>query len=90
MHPEPLHARLRRRRPHVRTGWHTAFVGTALFAAVLSLGCDPVVRTFTVTPRHICAGERVEVQWDVTGSPTLTLTPPMIGVPVGSVPSQGG
>ena len=40
-------------------------------------------------PRHICAGQRVEVHWSVVGSASVVVTPPSAGLPDGPVDSTG-
>jgi hypothetical protein len=61
---------------------------SAAMALVLT-ACNAQVNDFTVVPRHICAGERVGLQWDVTGSGSLTVTPPNAELPDGPVESTG-
>jgi hypothetical protein len=60
-------------------------------AIIMSLfpACAAQIKSFSVVPRHICRGERVEVQWDVLGSPSLEATPPNSGIINGPVASEG-
>src|SRR5580704_14104175 len=38
--------------------------------------CNAQVNEFSAVPRHICAGERIELQWSVAGSASVIVTPP--------------
>jgi hypothetical protein len=55
----------------------------------LVFGCNAKVREFEVSPRHICPGERVDLTWEVSGSASLSMTPPVVGVIQGDVASKG-
>jgi hypothetical protein len=55
----------------------------------LFLACTAQVKSFSVVPRHICRGGRVEVQWDVLGSPSIEAIPPNSGITNGPVASEG-
>ena len=44
-------------------------------------GCVPKVHRFTVTPSHVCAGTAVTLDAQVTGTPTLTVDPPLAEQP---------
>jgi len=58
-------------------------------AACLLTACNAQVKSFSAVPRHICAGQRVELQWNVVGSASVTVTPPNTGLPNGPVASEG-
>lgn len=54
------------------------------------VGCpDAKVNAFTALPDHICAGDPVELAWNVTGSGTMKITPAVKGAPDGPVDSVG-
>lgn len=57
-------------------------------ACVLA-ACNAAVKDFTAVPRHICAGERVELRWSVVGSGSVMVTPPNSGLPDGPVSAEG-
>jgi len=57
-------------------------------ACVLS-ACNAQVKAFSAVPRHICAGEPVQLQWNVAGAANVTVTPPSSGLPDGPVESEG-
>jgi hypothetical protein len=61
----------------------------AVFVVSLLGSCNAQVKTFSAVPRHICAGEPVQVQWDVVGSASITVTPPNAALPNGPVESNG-
>lgn len=58
-------------------------------AACLLTACNAQVKSFSAVPRHICAGQRVELQWEVVGSASVTVTPPNTGLPDGPMASEG-
>jgi hypothetical protein len=60
-------------------------------AILMSLfpACAAQIKSFSVVPRHICRGGRVEVQWDVLGSPSIEATPPNSWITNGPVASEG-
>jgi hypothetical protein len=59
-------------------------------AAVVMLGaCSAHVNAFSTVPRHICAGDPVDVQWSVVGCPNVTVIPPSTALPDGPVPKEG-
>jgi hypothetical protein len=64
-------------------------VRIACAALCVLAGCYSKVNTFEVNPRHICPGRQIEVRWDVTGSATLTATPPVDGITNGPVADEG-
>jgi hypothetical protein len=51
--------------------------------------CNARVKEFSAVPRHICAGERVSLRWNVVGSANVTVTPPNSELPDGPVESTG-
>ena len=51
--------------------------------------CNAHVKTFTAVPRHVCAGEPVELQWSVVGSARVKVDPPSASLPDGPVEDQG-
>ncbi len=55
--------------------------------ALVLTACNAQVKEFSAVPRHICAGERVELQWSVVGSASVTVTPPNAELPDGPVES---
>jgi hypothetical protein len=63
-----------------------------LAAALAALdGCaDARVNVFTASSEHICAGDLVELAWNVTGSGTMKVTPALAGAPDGHVDDVGG
>jgi hypothetical protein len=65
----------------------------SLFSIAVSMSlfpaCTAQIKSFSVVPRHICRGERVEVQWDVLGSPSIEATPPNSVITNGPVASEG-
>ena len=63
----------------------TICIGVVLGAAA----CNAHVNAFNASPRHICPGQQVEVQWDVTGSATLAFAPTVADAPQGAVTSRG-
>lgn len=64
--------------------WTIVAVSTALVS-----GCNAHIGNFDVTPRHVCPGDAVMIDWEVTGSPTLTVTPKLGGAPDGPVATSG-
>jgi hypothetical protein len=60
---------------------------TALACALTA--CNAQVKAFSAVPRHICAGERVQLQWNVVGSASVTVTPASNRLPDGPVESAG-
>ncbi len=68
--------------------WASAVLRFAAAVCVLS-ACSAQVKAFTAVPRHICAGEPVQLQWNVVGSANVTVTPPSSGLPDGPVESEG-
>jgi hypothetical protein len=48
-----------------------------LAALATAAGCAPKIARFTVTPSHVCAGTPVKLEARVTGTPTLTIDPPL-------------
>jgi hypothetical protein len=50
-------------------------------AATTGAACAPKIHRFTVTPSHICAGTPVKLDAQVTGTPTLTIDPPLTEQP---------
>ncbi len=58
--------------------------------ALVLTACNAEVNNkFSAVPRHICAGERVKLQWNVVGSASVTVTPPNAELPDGPVESAG-
>src|SRR5574340_1833301 len=68
-----------------RVGATLACAGMAFLLAA----CNATVNEFTAVPRHICVGERVDLNWSIVGSGTVKVTPPTSGLPDGPVPDQG-
>jgi hypothetical protein len=62
-------------------------VGFLVAAALCGPGCNAHIGTFEASLRHICPGERVEITWEVTGSASVTVSPPIKGAPNGAVAS---
>src|SRR5512147_1233815 len=61
-----------------------------LVAALCWAGaCSPQIVRFEVGPRHICAGQQVEMVWQVKGQAHLTVTPRLAGAPDGAVAASG-
>ena len=58
-------------------------------STAMASGCNAHIGRFDVTPRHICPGDEVMIAWEVTGSPTLTLTPKLSGAQDGPVATNG-
>jgi hypothetical protein len=50
-------------------------------ALASAAGCAPKIHRFTVTPSHVCAGTPVTLDAQVTGTPTLTIDPPLAEQP---------
>jgi hypothetical protein len=75
-------------------GTHNRSVSTVGLWAIVAIttawvsGCNAHIKRFDVTPRHICPGDPVSIDWEVTGSPTLTVTPKLAGAPDGPVSSS--
>lgn len=61
----------------------------AIVCAVLLTACNGHVKNFTVQPRHICAGESVQVEWSVEGSARITVTPPSDRLADGPADDEG-
>jgi hypothetical protein len=63
----------------------------AIGALVVALAsaCTPHITQFTATPRHVCAGEPVQVEWRVVGSARMRVTPPNDRLPDGPVSEEG-
>ena len=59
--------------PKLRAG---PFLALAI-AATAAVACAPKIHRFTVTPSHVCAGTPVTLDAKVTGTPTLTVDPPL-------------
>jgi hypothetical protein len=57
--------------------------------ALVFAACNAQVKGFSAVPRHICVGEKVELQWDVVGSASVIVTPPNADLPDGALPSSG-
>jgi hypothetical protein len=66
-----------------RQAWSLVLVASTLG------GCNAYVNKFDVAPRHVCPGQEVAISWDVTGSPTLTVSPKIPGAPDGAVAASG-
>lgn len=52
-----------------------------VLASATAAGCAPKIARFTVTPSHVCAGTPVKLDARVTGTPTLTIDPPLTEQP---------
>ena len=67
------------------------FVRAALACAVVAClaGCGAEVKAFSAVPRHICAGEPVDLRWSVVGSPRIAVAPPSATLPDGPVSKAG-
>jgi hypothetical protein len=52
-------------------------------------GCAAEVKSFSAVPRHVCAGEAVDLQWSVVGCPRMEVTPPSTALPDGPVSKEG-
>ncbi len=61
----------------------------ALVVITTVVGCAPAGVNFEATPRHICAGQRVTLSWDVVGSATIAASPPVPGIRDGAIPPRG-
>jgi hypothetical protein len=66
-----------------------AIVIQCIAMAVVLTACNAQVKEFSAVPRHICMGEKVELQWDVVGSASVIVTPPNADLPNGTLPSSG-
>jgi hypothetical protein len=62
---------------------------TMATGGMLATGCDASVDQFAPSARYICAGQTVHLSWKVTGTATMTSTPPVAGLPDGPVSAQG-
>jgi hypothetical protein len=61
-------------------------------AAALSLwlaACSAHVESFSASPHTICAGQPVALAWKVTGTASLTATPPLASLVGGQVAGEG-
>jgi hypothetical protein len=72
-----------------RSNMAGAIVIQRIAMAVVLTACNAQVKEFSVVPRHICMGEKVELQWDVVGSASVIVTPPNADLPNGTLPSSG-
>src|SRR5580698_5829211 len=61
---------------------------TAMVGLLLS-GCDAAVTKFEASPRYVCPGVPVQLEWKVTGSATMKSTPPLTDLPDGPVAAEG-
>jgi hypothetical protein len=68
---------------------HLVRTALACGAVAILAGCGAEVKAFSAVPRHICAGERVDVRWSVAGSPRIAVTPPSATLPDGPVSKEG-
>ena len=75
--------RLRTRLACVRRSFPVVAIALAVSA------CNPHVRAFSAVPRHICAGERVDIAWSVVGSARVEVQPPVDALPNGPVSDEG-
>lgn len=50
-------------------------ISLVLAAASCQVGCAPTIRSFTITPQVICAGESAIIRWDASGDTQLTVAP---------------
>jgi hypothetical protein len=51
--------------------------------------CNAHVKTFTAVPRHVCAGQPVDLEWSVVGAARVTVDPPSPSLPDGPVQDEG-
>src|SRR5438552_2071374 len=51
-------------------------------------GCNAHI-DFSADPRHVCPGQAVRLTWNVVGSATMAVDPPLPEAPSGHVPSTG-
>ena len=59
-------------------------------ALSLSLSaCGAHIESFSASSHYICAGQPVELAWKVTGTATMTATPPLASLAGGQVASEG-
>lgn len=61
----------------------------AVVCALVLTACNAHVKNFTVQPRHICAGESVQVEWSVDGSARIKVTPSSDRLADGPVEDEG-
>ena len=83
-----MNRRQRENATHERRAFTLLAVGSLVFVLSLS-ACNPHVTQFTANPRHVCAGEPVQVEWRVVGSARITVTPPSDRLPDGPVGEEG-
>ncbi len=57
--------------------------------ATICQGCNAKITRFDAMPRHVCAGDRVELAWDFDGTGTLTVSPPATEAAAGRVANHG-
>lgn len=81
----------RRARGDAPRAWRTGpLLPIGLLLVVFSLSaCNAHVTHFTANPRHVCAGEPVQLEWRVVGSARITVTPPTDRLPNGQVGEEG-
>lgn len=51
--------------------------------------CNAHIAHFEVAPRHACAGQAVDIRWQVQGKARLSVLPTTAGAPEGDLPSRG-
>jgi hypothetical protein len=51
--------------------------------------CNAKITRFDAVPRHVCSGDRVELAWDLVGTGTMIVAPPVAHPPAGRVPDHG-
>jgi hypothetical protein len=72
-----------------RSNMAGAIVSQCFAMALVLTACNAQVKGFSAVPRHTCVGEKVELQWDVVGSASVIVTPPIADLPDGALPSSG-
>jgi hypothetical protein len=63
----------------VRNGkWSVGRLAAAALAiSFLFAACGAQIANFSASSRYICAGQPVHLSWKVTGTATMTATPPL-------------
>lgn len=61
----------------------------ALLLVLLLCGCAAEVVRFSATPRHVCPGDAVELEWAVKGRASLEMVPRVADAPNGHVAKAG-
>ncbi len=74
---------------HALANTHGRLAVGIVAATALIIGCSAEVKRFDAAPRHICAGEQVQLDWEVVGSARMTVSPPAAGLADGPVDAKG-